>query len=398
MRDDTILQRIYAPENRPDPYPLLAELRLRPVSWQKGGWTPDGSYVISSYDATSALLRDPRISQDGRAIDGTEPNATPSLSFIELDPPEHDRVRAMAMKHFGPPMRADYVHNLRPAIERSVAALIDRLGREEEIDIVKSVSYPLPVKLICEILGVPPEDQEQFHIWVDDFIESDDAPENRAAALQSLYDFMAELVRLRRENPQDDLISRMATDTGPDGRLEDPYIISTAMVLLIGGHETTANTISNGMLLFLRNPDILRRVQEQPEYIVSAVEELLRFEPPVQFLIRRFALDEITIAGSTIPKGANITLSIAGANRDPAKFKDPDRFDPARPDNTHLGFGSGVHFCFGAPLARLEAQIALRELARRMVGPKLVRDPVYRPSAVLRGIHELPVAASGIRD
>lgn len=397
MQDDTILQRIFAPENRPNPYPLLTELRRSPVSWQKGSLGQRDSYVVSSYSATSALLHDPRMSQDARKFSGNDgKNSVPQLSFIELDPPEHDRVRRLTMKHFGPPMRADYVDNLRPMIERSVAALIDDFASEEEVDIVKRIGYALPVSVICKILGVPEEDQPQFHVWVDDF--TTDEPEKRESSLRSLHDYMDKLIRRLRENPKDDLISRMATDSDPDGRLEDPYIVATAVLLLAGGHETTANLIANGMLTLLRNPDILQRVRQQPEYIIGTVEELLRFEPPIQFLVRRMTLDAIEIGGTTIPKGESVILAIAAANRDPDKFIEPDRFNPERPDNTHLGFGSGVHHCFGAPLARLEAQIALREMARRMENPRLIQEPpAYRPSPIVRGIHKLRVAVSSIQ-
>jgi cytochrome P450 len=189
----------------------------------------------------------------------------------------------------------------------------------------------------------------------------------------------------------------MATDTGPDGPMPDPYLIATATLLLIAGHETTVNLIDNGMLTLLRNPATLERLRNVPALIPAAVEEMLRYEPPVQFLANRTTLDEIPLLGTTIPKGVVLTLALAAGNRDPARFTDPDRFDPERRDNEHLGFGSGIHSCFGAPLARVEARIAFAELLRRLEQPRLVVDPPpYRPSPVLRGPEHLLIDVEGV--
>ena len=181
--------------------------------------------------------------------------------------------------------------------------------------------------------------------------------------------------------------------------MEDPYLIATASLLLVAGHETTVNLLGNGMLTLLRHPALLERLRNIPDLIPSTVEELLRYEPPAQFLPKRTTLDEIALAGTSIPKGAFLTLALAAGNRDPARFADPDRFDPERRDNQHLGFGSGIHLCFGAPLARMEVQIALTELVRRLDHPRLVVDPPpYRPSPVLRGPAHLLIEVEGVRE
>src|SRR3989440_10213142 len=191
----------------------------------------------------------------------------------------------------------------------------------------------------------------------------------------------------------------MATDSGPEGRMADPYLVATAALLLIAGHETTVNLLGNGMLTLLRHPAILERVRQEPALIPATVEELLRYEPPVQFLPNRTTLDEIALAGTTIPKGVLVTLALAAGNRDPARFPDPDRFDPERRDNQHLGFGSGIHICFGAPLARMETQIALTELVQRLSQPRLVVDPPpYRPSPLLRGPEHLLIEVDEVRE
>jgi len=210
---------------------------------------------------------------------------------------------------------------------------------------------------------------------------------------------MAGLVESRRQQPGEDMLSGLATDTGPEGRMTDPYLVATAALLLVAGHETTVNLLGNGMLTLLRHPAMLERLRKAPDLVPATVEELLRYEPPVQFLTNRTTLDEIALAGTTIPKGVLVTLALAAGNRDPARFPDPDRFDPQRPDNQHLGFGSGIHSCFGAPLARMETQIALTELLRRLEQPQLVVDPPpYRPSPLLRGPQQLLIAVDGVRE
>jgi cytochrome P450 len=209
---------------------------------------------------------------------------------------------------------------------------------------------------------------------------------------------MAELIERHRRQPGDDLLSKMATDTGPDGPMPDQYLVATATLLLVAGHETTVNLLGNGLLTLLRFPETLKRLRNTPDLLPAAVEEMLRYEPPVQLLPNRTTLGDISLAGTTIPRGAVVTLALAAGNRDPARFVEPNRFDPERRDNAHLGFGSGIHLCFGAPLARAEAQVAFAELLRRLEQPRLVVDPPpYRPSPVLRGPEHLRIAVDGVR-
>jgi cytochrome P450 len=405
MRREAILRSIYDSANRADPYPLFAELRKEPVSWQEDGPAEGGTWVVSTYREIVALLHDPRISSDLRKGDQTEDPFTSGepYRFIRLDAPEHDRLRRMAMRHFGPPERPEYLTELRPEIDRITKSLVDGLRDERRIDVVARVAYPLPVAVICTILGVPVEDQPQFHVWADAIVNAVGAhtPERRLEreeAFGALSAYMARLVKLRREAPKDDLLSRMATDTSEGGPMEEPYLIATAVLLLVAGHETTVNLIANGVLTLLRHPSVLYRLRDEPDLVVGIVEELLRYEPPVQFLPARTTLEEISLAGTTIPKGVLVTLALAAGNRDPARFPDPDRFDPERRDNAHLGFGSGIHYCFGAPLARIEAHAALGELARRLDRPRLVVDPPpYRPSPFLRGPRELYIDVEGMR-
>jgi cytochrome P450 len=400
--------------NRPDPYPLYAELRKTPVARQD-----DGSYVVSTYAEIVELLHDPRVSSDTRnqAVAGglLERPASLPPSFLHLDPPDHDRLRRLANRHFGPPHSPDRVDGMVPALNRIVTELIDGFADRAEVDIVDDFAYPLPVGVICELLGVPREDEPRFRVWVDAGLQAidpaagDPADRQRRSgeAMTELGLYVAGLLESHRRAPGPDLLSGLATDDGPDGRMDDGQIVATAMLLLIAGHETTVNLITNGTLTLLRHPDVLERLRREPTLAISLVEELLRYEPPVHFTPGRAALDDIEIAGTTIPKGSRIVLMLAAGSRDPAHVRDPDRFDPDRfdPDrfglfrdtDQHLGFGGGIHYCFGAPLARLETQIALRELARRLIEPRLVLDPPpYRTNPVLRGPRHLPLKIDGV--
>ncbi|MFC5827005.1 cytochrome P450 [Nonomuraea insulae] len=400
MTSDNVFQRILDPAERANPYPLLDRLRETPVARQE-----DGTYVVSTYREIVELLHDPRISSDRRhLVSAAEPpDITPS--FIGLDPPEHDRLRALTMRHFGPPHSPGTIDALRPAMLEVTTALIDAIAGKGRADLVDEVAYPLPVAMICRLLGVPEEDESQFHAWADQIIETlgpgeEDRAERereRHEVAKELEGYLGGLAEVRRQEPGQDMLSGLVTYRGPEGGMTPREVVATSVLLLIAGHETTINLIANGMLTFLREPDLLARLREDPGLIIPAVEELLRFEPPVQLVSSRVALDDITVAGTTIPAGSPIVLALAAGSRDPAHVDDPGRFDPCRPRNEHLGFGGGVHYCFGAPLARLEAQIVLTELVRRLRNPRLVTDPPpYRPSPILRGPRHLLVDYDGV--
>ncbi len=289
---------------------------------------------------------------------------------------------------------------MMPDMTEIVSGLIDNLAGRDQADLVDDVTYPYPVTVICRLLGVPREDEPRFHVWADAFVEAADPTigdfatrkRQRDHANAELGRYLGELADADRGNPGGDMLSELVTDDGPDGRLSREELMTNAALLLIAGHETTVNLITNGVLTLLRHPEILQRLRRQPDLASRVVEELLRYEPPVQFLTNRAALDDFDIAGTTIPRGSPITLVLAAGSRDPGHVADPDRFDPDRQYNEHLGFGGGIHYCFGAPLARPEAQIALTELARRPENPHLVTDPPpYRPNPSLRGPRHLPI-------
>ncbi|MEV8515666.1 cytochrome P450 [Dactylosporangium sp. NPDC051484] len=387
----SLFSAVLDPVNRHDPYPLYTSLRRTPV-----GVEADGTYVVSTFREISALLHDPRVSsveRDEAAGGSDDIHRLVGLppSFLRQDPPGHDRMRRLAMRPFGPPHSPHRVADLQPSLEDIAAGLINEFP-SSTVDLVDQFAYPLPVRVICTLLGVPLADEPRFRAWIDAALTAV-LPDR--GALGDLAQYLGDLVDRRMAEPGDDMLSALATDDGPDGRMTRDELVSTAMLLLIAGHETTVNLIANSSLILLRQPLWRERMLADPGLVVSFVEEVLRFDPPVQMLTWRRALSDIPIGGTTIPKDAPITLVLAAGNRDPEHCTDPDRFDPDRRQVQHLGFGDGIHYCYGAPLARLEAQLALRALVPALSGARLLEDPPqYRISAVLRGPRHLRVALS----
>jgi cytochrome P450 len=410
MTADTLFRRIADYGSRANPYPLYAELR------EHGGVVrqDDGSFLVGGYHEIVALLHDPRISSDRRyrtiPDEGPIEAAEMPLAFIRRDDPEHERLRSIAMRPFGPPHAAGVVDAMHDEIAAIAAGLIDATRGRDRIDLVDDFAYPLPVNVICRLLGVPHEDEPRFRAWSETVIggfdptPGEDPAERQRAALaariamgQYLGDLADDLADRQRGRPSAGMLAAFINDPDPEGGFTRAELMATAVLLLIAGHETTVNLIANGMLTLLRHPDVLEQLRREPALMPRAVEELLRFEPPVQMLPQRTALTDVEIAGVTIAKGAPLILVLASGNRDPKRFPDPDRFDPARRDSQHLGFGSGVHTCFGAPLARIEAQIALSELIQRLDCPRLVQDPPpYRRSPILRGPRHLALEITGV--
>ncbi|OLZ72003.1 cytochrome [Streptomyces sp. IMTB 2501] len=392
MDSATLLARITDYASRPNPYPLYAELReAGPVVQQA-----DGSYLIGTYHHIAALLHDPRMSADPR----TRGEVTHKPPFLRLDDPEHHRLRTLAMRPFGPPHSPGRVDGMRGEIDRITKALLEPFEAGRQIDIVDDFAYPLPVTVICRLLGVPHEDEPLFRAWSDAIVAAadvrpdDDSTEPDKAGDQARMEmggYLLNLAEQRRGKPGDDMLSAFVNEPDPALRLTDEELAETAVLLLIAGHETTVNLIANGALTFLRQPEQLDRLRREPELLPRAVEELLRYEPPVH-MRERIPHADVDVAGTPIPQGASVILALASGNRDPQRFPDPDRFDPARADNQHLGFGSGIHACYGGPLARVEAYAALGALLPCLATASLAQDPPpYRQNAMLRGPRHLPI-------
>ncbi|MYX37993.1 MULTISPECIES: cytochrome P450 [unclassified Streptomyces] len=399
MTAETLLERITDYASRPDPYPLYAELReAGPMVRQT-----DGSYLVGTFHEIAGLLHDPRLSADPRNRTTPAPAApeeTQHLPFLRLDDPEHHRLRTLAMRPFGPPHSPGRVDAMRGEITRITAELVDGLRGRDHVDIVDDLAYPLPVTVICRLLGVPREDEPRFREWTDLLVASADISpgEDTAAraeagrtARMEMGAYLLGLAEQRRGRPTGDLLSDFVNEPDPELRLTEEELAMTAILLLIAGHETTVNLITNGVLTLLRHPDTLERLRRGPELLPETVEELLRYEPPVH-LRERIPLADVEIAGTVVPKGTSVILALASGSRDPLRFQDPDRFDPARKDNEHFGFGSGIHLCYGAPLARIEAQAALGALLPGLGTATLLQDPPpYRSNAMLRGPRHLLV-------
>jgi len=268
------------------------------------------------------------------------------------------------------------------------------------MDVIEDLAYPLPVRVICEMLGVPIADQEIFRQWSADIARSLDAALLPAGSdvvtrgqesSDALKEYFRSLIALRRKDPQPDLLSALIAAEEQGDKLSEPELLSTCALLLIAGHETTVNLIGNGLLALLQHPDQLHALADDPALIQTGVEELLRYDGPVQ-RTSRMTMADVEIGGKQIPKGRVVVAAIGAANRDPAYFSEPERLDVARKDNRHIAFGFGIHFCLGAPLARIEGQVAIGTLLRRMPTLKLVSDtPEWRESSVLRGLKTLPV-------
>jgi pimeloyl-[acyl-carrier protein] synthase len=378
-----------------DPYPTYHRLRAEdPVHH-----SPLGFWVLTRYEDVVAVLRDPRFAKEAiAAVVAARLGRAPAapLSMLDRDPPDHTRLRSLVSKAFTPRV----VEALRPHIQKIVDSLLDRVAGANAMDLIEDFAYPLPVIVICEMLGVPFEDHERFKQWGLDIARGldsillppdSDVARRSDAARSALTAYFRELIAERRASPRADLLSGLIAAEEVGDRLREDELLATCILLLVAGHETTVNLIGNGTLALLRHRDQLRRLREDPGLIASAVEELLRYDGPVQ-RTARVSGEDVAIASRTIAKGELVMPFIGAADRDPAQFPDPDRLDIARTDNRHIAFGWGIHFCLGAPLARLEGQIALNTLVRRLPKLALATDkPEYRESLTLRGLSTLPV-------
>jgi cytochrome P450 len=384
-----------------DPYAALAALRERePVHWSSD---LGGIWVFTRHDDISRALRDPRWRRT--PPDGSDPWAwaaeIPAIAsvmrhlFLMMDPPDHTRLRGLVNRAFTPAAVA--------AMEARIRAIVDDLlGNLEALgsfDVVRDIGVPLPATVIAELLGIPLADLDRFKRWSDDFAAVlDPSPIADWAAIEesvgAFATYVRDLAADRRAWPRGDLLSALVERHGGDALSEDE-LVSTAILLIAAGHETTTNLIANGVLTLLRNPGQLARLRADPALVGSAIEEILRFEPPVQATFRVAGEAMIDYGGAAIEPGHEVMLSIAAGNRDPLVFPAPDTFDVGRTPNRHLSFALGPHFCIGAPLARLEGRIALSELFARFPGLRLANDstaPSWRAAVAFRGLEQLEVA------
>jgi cytochrome P450 len=393
----------FDPGFRVDPYPVYRRLLAEDPVHQ----TPFGMVVLTRYRDCAAILRDPRSSSDASNSNmyqafmaGRDPEEVFGAMagmrpFLFMDPPDHTRLRGLVQKAFTPKT----VENLRPRIQELVDDLMAPALEGGSMEVVEDLAYPLPVRVITEMLGVPLADHDTFKGWSKelagaldpDFATPDDVLERRERAASAFVEYFQALIAERRTAPRDDLLSALIAAEDEGNKLSEKELLSTLILLLVAGHETTVNLIANGVLALARHPDQLHRLREDPTLVRTAVEEVLRYDPPVQFTAR-VAMEDIDIEGATLGKGDQAIVLVAAANRDPEQFPEPDAFDVGRQENRHLSFGLGAHFCLGAPLARVEGQVALGALATRVDDLAIaVEEPEYKTNIVLRGLAALPV-------
>ena len=391
-----------------NPYPIYSVIRtVRPVlQVPVPNFDGPGVWLLTRHRDVHLALRDPRFSVErmraplirenlDRLPEFLRQSAQGLRSMLVMDPPGHTRVRKLVNKAFTPRRIAA----LRGHIEAIVRGLADAAEAADRLYLIRDFAEPLPAIVIAELLGVPPEDHRQFREWSSQLIATIAAPnlERRragAAAAQNLLGYLADTIAARRREPRDDLISAMIHAQEESDALSDEELLATSNLLLLAGHETTTNLIGNGTLALLREPEEWQRLCADPDLLPSAIEELLRFDGPVQATVR-VALEDIKIDDHVIPEGALVLVSIGAANHDPEVFDEPDRLDIRRDPNPHLAFGFSTHFCMGAPLARLETEVAFQALISRFPTLSLLDDnPEYRPNPVLRGLRRLELSVS----
>ena len=378
-----------------DPYPVYAALRRRgPVHRVR---IPEGAdiWLVVGYEAGRTALADPTLSKQWKNASPTFPLVTPAAGphMLSSDPPDHLRLRRLVVREFTPRR----VEQMAPRVQEIADELLDAmLARPDgRADLAEALSFPLPISVICELLGVPMLDRAAFRRWTNDALSGVDA-ETRTGAAREVAVYLDGLLDAKRESPGDDLMSALIRTTDEDGdRLSPEELLGTAWLLLVAGHETTVNLISNGVLALLTHPDQLAALRADPALIDNAVEEMLRYDGPVETPTYRFTTTPLTIGDTTIPGGGEpVLVALADADHDPERFPEPDRFDIRRPAQGHLAFGHGIHFCLGAPLARLEARIAIQTLLRRCPDLELDAHPAalsWRTGMLIRGPQRLPV-------
>jgi cytochrome P450 len=395
---------IVGAEFKANPFPLLADLRATEPTFRTH--LPDKTktpvWLLTRYEDVFSLFKDERFPKNRRSALTPEqirrlPWVPPMFrplerNMLDLDQPDHTRLRALVHKAFTPSL----VEQMRKRVQTLADELLDGVAHGNEMDLINDYALPLPMTIITEILGVPTKDRHKFHNW-SKAVVSLSSPNVTVRVIPSVWMFIRYLRRffkVRRADPQDDLASALIQAEEAGDKLSEDELLAMVFLLLIAGHETTVNLIASGTLALLEHPDQMEKLRGEPALIKSAVEELLRYTSPVFMSTERYAREDVTLHGVTIPRGEMTFGVIGSANRDEKVFENPNTLDITRELNKHLSFGQGIHFCLGAPLARMEAQIAINTLLRRMPDLRLKNSPDslrWRPSMILRGLDSLPI-------
>ncbi|MGW4285449.1 cytochrome P450 family protein [Streptomyces sp. NPDC004673] len=378
-----------------DPYPTYAALRdSSPVRRVATGSSGQYSYLVTGYAAARQAFADPRLSKDTARFFAGRPSPRdlhPAVArnMLATDPPQHGRLRSLVTKAF----TTGAVARLRPYIAALVDELLDAWPEHGTVDLVKSLAVPLPVTVICEMLGVPEADRARVRTWSGELFAAGE-PERIDAASHAIGGYMTELVAAKRESPGESLLDDLIAVRDDQDRLTEDELVSIATLLLVAGHETTTNFLGNAALALLQHPDSWARLHKEPELLPTALDELLRFDSPVGIATFRYSTEELTLGGTVIPAGVPVLIAPGAANRDPARFPAPNRLDLDRTATGHLAFGHGIHRCLGAPLARAEAELALGALLSRHPDARLAvpaESLTWRHTRLMRGLVSLPL-------
>lgn len=390
---ESLKNALFTKEFTHNPYPVYEKLRQSdPILNLQ---FPDGRFgwLISNYEEAVEALKDGRFSKDVAKAMGQEQTSVFSTNMLFSDPPDHKRLRGLVQKGFTPKRIAD----MRGHIQEIADNLLDAVSSKDTIDLIDEYAFKLPIIVISEILGVPTEDQDKFRVWSNSIIGASNQEMNEQV-VQHMNEFIAYLkdwFAKVREQPGDDMISQLVIAENQGDRLSEQELYGVVTLMIIAGHETTVNLIGNGVLALLEHPEQRKLLQEQPELIHGAIEEMLRYNGPVEFSTSRWAAEDMDFHGVHMKKGDLVVIALNSANRDASQFEDPDIFDITREKSQHLAFGKGIHLCLGAPLARLEGEIAINTLIRRYPNFELQRDIdelEWRPGMIVRGVKEIPIS------
>jgi cytochrome P450 len=384
-----------------NPHTLYGRLRAEAPAHPVTVWGGVRAWLITRYPEAKAALNDPRLAKDhARMLElfppGTACAHSSSLGahMLNSDPPDHTRLRKFVNKAFA--VRA--VAHLRPRIERTADELLVELARglesgADSVDLMKSFARPLPIMVISALLGVPAADRDNFQAWIEPLVATA-TPDEVQGAHDTLRGYLGGLIAEKRTKPTDDLLSALVNVSEDSDRLSEDELLSMLFLLIVAGYETTVNLIGNAVLALVQNPAQVAALRADPALLPGAVEEFLRFESPLNVATTRFSTEPVQVGEVEIPAGELVLIALLAANHDCAQFPDPDRLDVTRRVNPHLAFGHGIHYCVGAPLARLEGEIALERLLRWFTAITLDPDAgplTYRASTLMRGLHTLPV-------
>ncbi len=390
-------------ETKRHPHAFYGKLREQgPLTYITDFYGMGNAWIATNYDDALTILRDPRFTKDRRKVappqdEQRSPQEQTFLAIMQnmltVDPPDHTRLRGLVSKAFTPRM----IGQLRPRIQQITDELLDAVQERGAMDLITDFAFPLPITVISEMLGIPATDRQQFRTWTQTIVGSNEPPEQeeaRASAVGAFLHYIKTLLAEKRVHPGNDLTSNLVQVEENGDTLSENELTSMIFLLLIAGHETTVNLIGNGTLALLQHPDQMQRLQHDPALITSAIEELLRYTAPVSFSDERWASEDIPMHGEVIRKGEMVYAVLIAANADPQQFTDPEALDLARQENQHLAFGKGIHYCLGAPLARLEGQIAFATLLQRLPNLRLASNPeqlIWNSHPMLHGLRSLPV-------